>query len=201
MNQPRTDPAHDTARHGDTNMENPNQPVSPQITNVRDLMPILYDELRQLAEKYISPAGQGHYTLQPTAIVHEVFLRMSHYSPDQLFETKRHFYAAAAESMRQFLIEYHRRKNAEKRGGSMTRVFIPLQTMPDQKPQTINVVELDEALTLLNQTDPEKAELVKLRFFCGLTIAEAAETLGISTATADRWWAFSKAFLAMKMEI
>lgn len=175
----------------------PNSP--PDVANVRDLMPILYDELRQLAEKYMKPAGQGHVTLQPTAIVHEVFLRMSHYSPDQLFQTKRHFYAAAAESMRQFLIEYHRRRTAAKRGGGMARLSIPLQLVEDHVSQDFDLIELDDALAELVRVDPEKAELVKLRFFCGLSIAEAAEQLEISTATADRWWAFSKAFLAMKI--
>lgn len=162
-------------------------------------MPILYNELRQLAEKLMKPTGQGHYTLQPTAIVHEVFLRMTHYSGDQLFESNRHFYAAAAESMRQYLIEYHRRRTAAKRGGGNARSSIPLQLVEDPDSQAIDVIELDEALTSLDRIDPQKAELVKLRFFCGLSIAEAAEHLEISTATADRWWAFSKAFLAMKM--
>lgn len=180
-------------------MEKPDTPNSPDVANVRDLMPILYDELRQLAEKYMRPSAQGHLTLQPTAIVHEVFLRMSHYSSDQLFQSRRHFYAAAAESMRQFLIEYHRRKTAAKRGGGMARLAIPLQLVEDPSAREFDVIELDDALGELARVDPEKAELVKLRFFCGLSIFEAAEQLEISTATADRWWAFSKAFLARKM--
>ena len=172
---------------------------SKDVASVRDLMPQLYHELHQLAERYMEPSRQGYHTLQPTAVVHEVFLRMSHYSPDQLFASKRHFYAAAAESMRQFLIEYQRRRTAAKRGGQALRLSIPLEMVEDRRKQDVDIVELDEALGMLAAVDPAKAELVKLRFFCGLSIAEAAEQLEISTATADRWWAFCKAFLAMKM--
>ena len=181
-------------------MDSPNDQKPVDVASVRDLMPSIYAELRQLAGKYLDPAQKGYHTLQPTAIVHEVFLRMSHYSPDQLFASKRHFYAAAAESMRQFLIEYHRRRTAAKRGGQMARLSIPLELLEDHRTIDLDVLELDEALTTLATVEPAKAELVKLRFFCGLSIAEAAEQLEISTATADRWWAFSKAFLAMKME-
>lgn len=175
------------------------QPSVENVASVRDLIPQLYLELRQLAGRYIDPAQQGYLTLQPTAIVHEVFLRMSHYSPDQLFASKRHFYAAAAESMRQFLIEYYRRRTAAKRGGKMVRNHIPLQLVEDHRVIDLDLLELDEALTILAAIDPAKAELVNLRFFCGLSISEAAEQLEISTATADRWWAFCKAFLAMKI--
>lgn len=182
-------------------MNEAEKPVPRPLTNVRDLMPVLYDELRRLAEKSMRAGPDEHLTLQPTAIVHEVFLRMSHYSADQLFETRRQFYFAAAESMRQFLIEYQRRKNAGKRGGMMRRIHIALDAVEDPLTPTFDIIELDEALRDLAAIEPEKSELVKLRYFCGLTIAEAAETLDISTATADRWWAFSKAYLALKLDL
>ena len=170
----------------------------PATENALTLMESLYEELRRLAERQFQPAGRGYVTLQPTALVHEVFIRMSHYSPGQQFQSKGHFYSAAAESMRQILIEHYRKKSTIKRGGKMVRIGIPLQQVPD-KDDFIDLLELDDVIETLARHEPEKAELVKLRFFCGLTLEEAAETLGISTATADRWWAYAKAFLAMKL--
>ena len=162
-------------------------------------MPILYKELHQAAEDYFRNHQNNFHTLQPTAVVHEVFLRMSHYSPDQNFSSKLEFYIAAAQCMRQFLIEYHRRRTAEKRGGEMVRVQMDMNQVRDKAPDFIDILELHDALKLLERSDPQKAELVKLKFFCGLTLAEVAEILGISIATADRWWAYSKAFLALEM--
>ena len=166
---------------------------------IHELLPILYKELHQAAEDYFRIHQNNFHTLQPTAVVHEVFLRMSHYSPDQNFSTKHEFYIAAAQCMRQFLIEYHRRRTAEKRGGEMVRVQIEMNQVQDRTPDFIDIFALHDALNLLETSDPQKAELVKLKFFCGLTLAEVAEILGISIATADRWWAYSKAFLALKM--
>ncbi len=166
---------------------------------IHDLLPILYKELHQAAEGYFRIHQNNFHTLQPTAVVHEVFLRMSHYSPDQNFSSKHEFYAAAAQCMRQFLIEYHRRRNAEKRGGEMVRVQLEMNQMQDKASDFIDMIALNDALNLLERSDPQKAELVKLKFFCGLTLTEVAEILGISIATADRWWAYSKAFLALKM--
>ena len=166
---------------------------------INDLLLLLYKELHQAAEDYFRNHQNNGHTLQPTAVVHEVFLRMIHYSPNQNFSSKQEFYVAAAQCMRQFLIEYHRRRTAEKRGGEMARVQIEMNQVQDNTPDFIDIVELHDALSMLEASDPQKAELVKLKFFCGLTLAEAAEILGISTPTADRWWAYSKAFLALKM--
>lgn len=166
--------------------------------NAMQLMQTLYHELRTLAERYFQPTNHGYHTLQPTALVHEVFIRMSHYSPGQQFQNKSEFYRVAAESMRQILIENYRRKSAIKRGGHMVRLAIPIQQLADPA-DFIDVLELNDLLETLARDEPRKAELVKLRFFCGLTTEQAADALAISTATADRWWAFAKAYLAMKM--
>lgn len=180
------------------NTESEAVPPVADSENAMQLMQTLYQELRTLAERYFQPSGHGYHTLQPTALVHEVFIRMSHYSPDQQFKTKSQFYRAAAESMRQILIENYRRKSAIKRGGKMVRLGIPLQQLADPT-DFIDVLELDDLIETLARDEPKKAELVKLRFFCGLTIEQAADALAISPATADRWWAYAKAYLAMKM--
>ncbi|MFM7590461.1 MAG: ECF-type sigma factor [Isosphaeraceae bacterium] len=173
-------------------------PPAAKSENALHLIHSLYEELRTLAERYFQPSTQGYHTLQPTALVHEVFIRMSHYSPEQQFQSKSQFYRAAAESMRQILIENYRRKSAIRRGGHMIRLAVPLQQVPDPT-DFIDLLELDDLIETLARNEPLKAELVKLRFFCGLTIEEAADALAISHATADRWWAYAKAFLAMKM--
>ncbi len=167
---------------------------------VDELMPLIYDELRRLAAQHMAHERPGQ-TLQPTALVHEAFVRLINVAHPQQFEGRNHFFAAAAEAMRRILIEDARHRNALKRGGKRSRE--PLD--PDQiaHPSTPRPVEdllaLDEALTKLGAEDPPKAELVKLRYFAGLTVAQAAQNLGISHNTAGNWWAYAKAFLYHEM--
>ena len=173
----------------------------PDITRVLDevragkagaaeLLPLVYDELRKLAAAKLAHEKPGH-TLEATALVHEAFLRLV---GDQQFDHRGHFFAAAAEAMRRILVEAARRKQAEKHGGGLQRLDaaeLPL-AMPEPAE---DLVALDEALDKLAALDPVKAELVKLRYFAGLTIEEAAEALDISPATAKRYWTYSRAWL------
>jgi len=136
-------------------------------------------------------------TLQPTALVHEAYLRLMGVPQPQQFDGRGHFFAAAAEAMRRILVENARRKNALKRGGQRERQPFDsklIECPPDAKPID-DLLALDDSLNKLAAEDPQKAELVKLRYFAGLTLAQAARALGISHNTADRWWAYAKAFL------
>jgi RNA polymerase sigma factor (TIGR02999 family) len=160
------------------------------------LLPLVYEELRRLAAAKMA-REQRHQTLQATALVHEAYLRLL--GPDQKldYENSRHFFAAAAEAMRRILVDESRRKGSLKRGGD--RIAEPLD--PDQVPasestaRVDDLIALDHALNKLAAEDATKAELVKLRYFAGLTLAQAGQVLGISKTTADRWWAYAKAFL------
>lgn len=155
-----------------------------------DLLPLVYDELRRLAAAKLAhePPGQ---TLQPTALVHEAFLRVG---ADQAFDGRGHFFAACAEAIRRVLVDRARRKCAEKRGGSLNRYDVHELPIAAPGPDE-DLIALDEALGRFAEIEPGKAELVKLRYFVGLTIEEAAEALDISPATAKRHWAYSKAWL------
>ncbi len=160
----------------------------------RDWLSLAYTELRALASQRMAQEGAG-LTLQPTALVHEAYMRLAAHS--QQFENRGHFFAAAAEAMRRILIEDARRRKALKRGGDRERVqFDPdkLKCASSIQPAD-ELLALDAALTKLAAEDQPKAELVKLRYFAGLTLAEASVALGISHNTADRWWAYAKAFL------
>jgi RNA polymerase sigma factor (TIGR02999 family) len=159
------------------------------------LLPIVYDELRKLAAQRIGSEAAGQ-TLQATALVHEAYLRLV--GPDQDCErrwhSRGHFFAAAAEAMRRILIDRARAKGALKRGGDIRRLQL------DQDPLSRDdlsgeLLDLDDALTKLSAEDPTKAELVKLRFFAGLTLEESAGILGLSPATADRHWSYARAWL------
>ncbi len=157
-----------------------------------ELLPLVYDELRRLAA--IKMAGQpvGH-TLQPTALVHEAYLRLIG-DPNRHWENSRHFLAAAAEAMRHILVDAARRKARLKRGGERQRLNLDdLQLAAEARPE--NVLALDEALEALTREDPDKAELVKLRFFGGLPLSQAAAAMGWSLATGKRHWAFARAWL------
>jgi RNA polymerase sigma factor (TIGR02999 family) len=141
-------------------------------------------------------AGEkGGHTLQPTALVHEAYLRLV---GDQQFEHRGHFFAAAAEAMRRILIDHARKKATRKRGGVGERVDLDPETFaaPDRPD---DLLALDEALEQLERDEPQVASLVKLRYFAGFTIPEAAEALGVSPRTADAWWAFAKAWLLAKV--
>jgi RNA polymerase sigma factor (TIGR02999 family) len=157
------------------------------------LLPLVYDELRQLAAARLAREAPGQ-SLQATALVHEAYLRLVGPDPDQPFDGRGHFFAAAAEAMRRILIDRARDRRRLKRGGGRRRVRIDLDNLLAEPPGD-DMLALDEALTALAREDPEAAELVKLRAFAGLTLAQAAEVLGIGRRTADRDWAYARAWL------
>jgi RNA polymerase sigma factor (TIGR02999 family) len=162
------------------------------------LLPLVYDELRKLAAQQLAHEAPG-LTLQPTALVHEAYLRLVGAQADQHWHGRRHFFAAAAEAMRRILIDNARRKRAAKRGGKFRRHDLD----PDQfhaSAQSDDLLALDEALERLTAAEPQVAELVKLRYFAGLSIPQAAATLGISPRTADTWWAYARAWLLGELE-
>jgi RNA polymerase sigma factor (TIGR02999 family) len=157
------------------------------------LLPLVYDELRKLAVQRMAQENPGQ-TLQATALVHEAYLRLVDREQAQHWDSRRHFFAAAAESMRRILVENARRKNRLKRGGEMTRQ--ELDDVPIVAPEIHeNLIALDAALDRLKAVDPQAVELVHLRYFVGLSIPAAAELLSISPRTADRLWAFARAWL------
>jgi RNA polymerase sigma factor (TIGR02999 family) len=155
------------------------------------LLPLVYDELRRLAAARLAREAPGH-TLDPTALVHEAYLRVAAADPE--FDNRGHFFSAAAEAMRRILVDAARQKNAGKHGGGLHRHDAAAVPLAAPEPGE-DLVALDEALDALAALDPPKAELVKLRYFTGLTIEEAADALGVSPATAKRWWTFSRAWL------
>jgi RNA polymerase sigma factor (TIGR02999 family) len=163
-----------------------------------ELMPLVYDELRKLAQAQMRQE-RGGQTLQATALVHEAFLRLMKDSPEG-WDGRRHFFAAAAEAMRRILIENARHKKSLKVGGERERVDLsgvePVAAAGDES----DLLALDEALQKLELKDKRKAELVKLRFFAGLSNAEAAAALGISTSTADNDWAYARCWLKLEIE-
>jgi len=155
------------------------------------LLPLVYDELRKLAAARMASEHQPQ-TLQPTALVHEVWLRLV--GENHSWQNRRHFFSAAAEAMRRILVERARRRGRLKRGGERERV--PLEEIDIAiEADDSHLLQVHEALEKLGQEDPVKAELVKLRFFAGLRIPEAAELLGLSTTTAKRYWTYARAWL------
>jgi RNA polymerase sigma factor (TIGR02999 family) len=157
------------------------------------LLPLVYDELRKLAAARLAHEKPGQ-TLQPTALVHEAYLRLVGPAEGQTWNSRSHFFAAAAEAMRRILIENARRKRRLKRGGKCERLDLADLDIAVPAPCD-DLVALDEALDKLAEKHPEMAELVKLRFFAGLTVSEAARVLRISTSTADRHWTYARAWL------
>ena len=160
-----------------------------------ELLPLVYSELRKLAKSRLASENPGQ-SLQATELVHEAYHRLVDATggADPKWNSTGHFFGAAAEAMRRILIDRARAKAAQKRGGDLQRVeFEELQHPAAKKPERL--LELDEALTRLEAEDPQKAQLVKLRFFAGLTNKQAAAALNISPATADRYWAFARAWL------
>ena len=157
------------------------------------LLPLVYEELRKLAAQRLIHERPGQ-TLQPTALVHEAYLRLVDVEQVQQWDGRGHFFAAAAEAMRRILIENARRKGQVKCGGGRQRVNLDAAEVAIEGP-TVDLVALDEALTKLERDDRVKAELVKLRYFGGLTLEEAGRVLGLSPATADRYWAFARGWL------
>jgi RNA polymerase sigma factor (TIGR02999 family) len=162
-----------------------------------DLLPLVYEELRKLAGHRMSNESLDH-TLEPTALVHEAYIRLVG-KEDPGWQNRGHFFAAAAEAMRRILIDSARRKDSVKRGGGRARQELVDQMLagPDAR---VDLIALDEALARLEREDVNKAKLVKLRFFAGLSVEQAAAVLNISRATADRWWTYARAFLYCEMQ-
>jgi RNA polymerase sigma factor (TIGR02999 family) len=162
------------------------------------LLPLVYDELRRLAARRLAHEAPGQ-TLQATALVHEAYLRLIDNEPAQPWNSRGHFFAAAAEAMRRILVERARHKRSRKAGGGRRRQELPDIEAAEGGSQ-LDLLALHEALTKLESQDKRKAELVKLRFFAGLSIADAAQVLGISTSTADNDWAYARSWLRLEME-
>jgi RNA polymerase sigma factor (TIGR02999 family) len=158
-----------------------------------NLLPLVYDELRRIAALQLAHEKPGH-TLQATALVHEAYLRIAVPGGDQAWDNRRHFFAAAAEAMRRILVESARRKRRLRHGGDRQRVDLEEHDLPIEEPHD-DVLALNEAFEQFAVEEPQKAELVKLRFFAGLDEQEAADMLGISRTTAARHWAYARAWL------
>ncbi|QDT08938.1 ECF-type sigma factor [Planctomycetes bacterium K23_9] len=163
-----------------------------------DLLPLVYRELRRLAADRLRNERAGQ-TLQATALVHEAYLRLVDTEHQQRWDSRHHFFAAAAESMRRILIDNARRKQTVKHGGQWTRSDFDANQIetPDAE---IDLLSLDEALDRLQAEEPDAALLVKLRYFSGLTVSQAAEVLDVSTRSAERLWTFARAWLFQSME-
>ena len=162
-----------------------------------ELLPLVYDELRRLAANRMAGESAGQ-TLQPTALVHEAWLRLG---ADQqpAWQNRAHFFSAAAEAMRRILIERARRRLAAKRGGGAAVVDVDELEIPSPIADDDQLLAMHEALEKFSTIDPRKAELVKLRYFVGLSFDEAAAALGIAKPTAKQWWAYARAWLAVEM--
>jgi RNA polymerase sigma factor (TIGR02999 family) len=161
------------------------------------LLPLVYDELRQLAAQKLAQEKPGQ-TLQPTALVHEAYLRLVDTEQAQQWNSKGHFFAAAAEAMRRILVENARSKQRLKRGGERHRLPVDGLDVADESVGE-ELLALDEALTRLGAAEPEVARVVRLRYFAGLTIQQTAEALGLSVRTANRHWAYAKAWLYQQL--
>jgi RNA polymerase sigma factor (TIGR02999 family) len=161
-------------------------------TTAEELLPLVYRELRQLAAHKMAGQTPGH-TLQPTALVHEAWLRLAGNRPGR-FAGRAHFFSAAAEAMRHILIDSARRKRAVRHGGGQVRVDVDGVEIAGQA-ENDELLAVHEVLDRLVAEDPQKGELAKLHYFAGLTFEEASEVLGISVATAKRHWAYARAFL------
>jgi RNA polymerase sigma factor (TIGR02999 family) len=157
------------------------------------LLPLVYDELRQLAAERMANERPGQ-TLQATALVHEAYLRLVDVERAQHWNSRGHFFAAAAEAMRRILVDNARRKQSKKRGGGRVRLDLD-QLAPATSERIDDVLDIDAALAGLAEADPQAAELVKLRYFAGLSIPQAAAVLGVSPRSADFLWAYARAWL------
>jgi RNA polymerase sigma factor (TIGR02999 family) len=157
------------------------------------LLPLVYNELRRLAAQRLAQEKPGQ-TLQATALVHDAYLRLVGGDDAQQWNSRGHFFAAAAEAMRRILVEQARHKRRIKHGGEQRRVDLD-SACDVSEPPSLDLLSLDEALTKFSAIEPAKADLVKLRFFAGLTMPEAASALGISLATAERYWTFARSWL------
>jgi len=161
------------------------------------LLPLVYEDLRRLAARKLAHETPGQ-TLQPTALVHEAYLRLVEEREAQHWDSRGHFFAAVAEVMRRILVENARRKRALKYGGGRRRLALAEFHRVAESPQ--DLLDLDDALTRFAAEEPAKGQLVQLRFFAGLSIPEAATALGISVATAERWWAYARTWLFSELQ-
>jgi RNA polymerase sigma factor (TIGR02999 family) len=161
------------------------------------LLPLVYDELRRLAAAKLAQERPGQ-TLQATALVHEAYLRLVDADDAQQWNNRGHFFAAAAEAMRRILVDQARRKGAEKRGGQANRQDIPESMIAAPEPGE-DLLAVNDALELLSATDPLAANLVRLRFFAGLNMQEAADVLGMSVRSAHDLWAYARSWLHLKL--
>ena len=168
------------------------------VRAAEELLPLVYQELRQLAAQRLSKEVPGQ-TLQATALVHEAYIRLVG-AEDQNWSGRGHFFSAAAEAMRRILIDIARRKKSLKYGGDRQRVDLDKAVLAtDDNASADNLIALDEALEKLSKKDKVKADLVKLRYFAGLTAQQAAEVLGISHSTADEHWAYARSWLRVEI--
>jgi RNA polymerase sigma factor (TIGR02999 family) len=167
--------------------------TSDSAHSAEDLLPLVYNELRALAASKLSREAPGQ-TLEATALVHEAYLRLAG-SGDQQWDGRHHFFRAAAEAMRRILIDRARTKGAAKRGGAGKRESLSLENELAEGASSYDILDLDEALRELETHEPQAAELVKLRYFAGLSHGQAAEVLGVSRRVADRLWTVSRAWL------
>lgn len=165
-----------------------------------ELFAVVYDELRRMARAQMARERAGH-TLEATALVHEAFLRLMGGAVTP-WDGRGHFFASAAEAMRRILVDHARTKNAAKRGGGRGQVELDSGALETASlaDGVVDLLALDEALTRLAEAAPEKAQIVKLRYFAGLTLEEAARAMGISEATAKRYWTFARAWLFRELE-
>ena len=162
-----------------------------------ELLPLVYKQLRCLAIEKMAQERPGH-TLSATALVHEAYVRLVDGKVARNWDSRNHFFVAAAEAMRRILVEQARRKQRLKRGGDMARLELAACD-PESPSSKVDVLALDEALSRLAAEEPLKAQLVKLRFFTGLTMPDAARALGVSLATAERYWTFAKSWLYVEL--
>jgi RNA polymerase sigma factor (TIGR02999 family) len=162
------------------------------------LLPLVYDELRQLAAQRLSHENPGQ-TLQATALVHEAYIRLVGKDGESNWENRGHFFAAAAEAMRRILVERARRRKAEKHGAGRVRHDVDELQLACAEPRE-DLIALDEAMSKLERTDATAAKLVALRYFAGLTLAEAAQALDIAPRSADRLWAYARAWLHREIQ-
>jgi RNA polymerase sigma factor (TIGR02999 family) len=167
-------------------------------TAAEDLLPLVYEELCNLAAAKIAKEKPGQ-TLSATSLVHDAYVRLVDVEEAQHWNSRGHFFGAAAEAMRRILIEQARRKQNERHGGHLQRHSLDDLEITAPYPHA-DVLALDEALQRLAKIDPVSADLVKLRYFAGLTVADAAEALGISTSNADRYWSYARAWLHAELE-
>jgi RNA polymerase sigma factor (TIGR02999 family) len=162
------------------------------------LLPLVYDALRRLAAEKLAQEKPGQ-TLQPTALVHEAYIRLVDVEKAQHWNSRGHFFTAAAEAMRRILVDQARRRQSLRRGGGLKRRALEHVEIAVPEP-SVDIVAVHEALDRLGGMDKVKADLVKLRYFAGLSLDQAAEALGISPATADRYWAYARAWLHAELK-